>query len=947
MSSLPESPESSPRPSFQSYNGRDKASRISGRLVRRPSKLQTTVEVTRCRFSSSSRQTVRSGFEEFVPQKDSAPIFQAVYHDREAALRHFLDLGESPNTLDVSGMPLLCVAAAYGHFEIASILLEAGANVNSASQDKSESALHIAIRSRHLDIVDLLLVHRVDLEVRTTHTGQTALHYAAAASNSSELVVQLLKFGARYCIRDLKGQTPAATALQTHNFHAALTIINMARGDPRQLAKEKLLLLQHATQQDRRASVTNNLIAEIFAATCDPDSTVLVEAIKKNDVELVEVFLREGSDPNEATAKGLLPVVVAIKFADLRIIRLLVQYGADVTVKGPGSLDALQVLFKTITTRDQDTLLNIVQYLLAKGADVTALYADGKTLLHRVVNTNMDFVQVAQLLIKEGADTGAQDKDGNTALHLAAANGLVDSTMALLKVRVDSTRVDSQKRTALLRAILSQQWTVVPLLAVPPAITSWDAEGSTPLHHIARCIPRDQSCWKDIAASVTPFCERTFCRTMRDRTGATPLILAIRSLPEDGILVVESLLSKGEKKWSCIGHEDHNGHDALFYAATMAKPVFVDALLKHGAPLVLKDWTDDGKLAELSTDSRDKILELIIESDCSRRTKKAQTQHDAISELPTQPPARASSAMSGYHADCEGELKPRSAYRQLRKATSMQQLGVTSKQRTPSSTSMSRSSSTHHQSREPLVHHRKPMDQNEKAQQSISQRISPVTKTVHFAHSTDHYTKFVDTEHQERGPQGSAMTFPPRSSSMRDPIALSGALTPPPKEAKHMYKTASPKELTEAIPPTSKAPWVVEKLYVHAERKRVLAPLNTLAEAPTLGVVAEQTEPALEPTLSSAPPSSATPTDLAANLEPNTKHKRPALITNHSAANKPVQPARIDSAVSLERSDCKAVTSPTLDQSKPAPDRPTQKAKRQSGDELAGWLAISKMIDRL
>ncbi|KAF2622990.1 ankyrin [Macroventuria anomochaeta] len=430
----------------------------------------------------------------------------------------------------------------------------------------------------------------------------------------------------------------------------------MARRRPKTLAKEKDMLLQHVEKTKDRSSMTNDLIANVFAATCDPDSTVLVEAIKNNDARLVEMFLEKGADPHRATANGLLPIFVAVKFADLGIIKMLAQHSADVTIRGLGNLNVLQVIFKTYSTRDEESVVAIVDYLLAKGADGLAQYPDGKTLLHRAVSADVDSAKVVKLLINNGVEVNVHDNDRNTALHLAASHGLINSTTVLLDAYADTKIVNSKKRTPLFSAVQYQQWPVIPLLAVPPAITSWDAEGSTALHHIARSIPEDHATWQDVAAAARLLCERGICRSMRDWSGATPLIQAVRVLPEEGLLVVETLLTEGGKNRNCVGHEDHKRRDALYYAATLGKPISVEALLEHGAPFVLEGWTDGERQFELLAASKDRILNLIIENDCSRKAAKSQGRHDLIQETRIEiikTEMRTSSALSGYHAECE------------------------------------------------------------------------------------------------------------------------------------------------------------------------------------------------------------------------------------------------------------------------------------------------------
>ncbi|KAG9200162.1 hypothetical protein G6514_007516 [Epicoccum nigrum] len=196
------------------------------------------------------------------------------------------------------------------------------------------------------------------------------------------MVTKLLKFGARYEIQDLQDRTPAAAALQARNLHAAVAIVDKAKGDPKQLAKEKALLLQQVNDTEGQPSIPDDLVIDILNATCEADSTVLIEAIKRDKARVVERLLDQGADIHLATATGMSPITIAIKFADLRIIKLLVQHGADVTIKNPGNLDILQLLFKALTTRNEASIAPVVEFLIAKGANPMTSYSDGKTLLH-------------------------------------------------------------------------------------------------------------------------------------------------------------------------------------------------------------------------------------------------------------------------------------------------------------------------------------------------------------------------------------------------------------------------------------------------------------------------------------------------------------------------------------------------------------------------------------
>jgi ankyrin repeat protein len=655
-------------------------------LVRKNSKLQTHVEVLRCRLGKPA--AIPEADMSFGPSKEWTPIYYAVYHQREAALTHFLRNGGSPDDADGTGQPLLCIAAANGYTEIVKILLDAGANVDATTRDAGETALHLAIKNNRTDIIELLLEAGPELEVHTSETNETPLHYAASKSGSLATIVTLLKLGAKYDALNSKDQTPAESALIASNIQGAVAIINAAHGKRKKFVKEKEMLLNHVERSQNRFSIGNELIADIFAAACDPDSTVLVEAIKRNDAGLVEMFLSKGADPDRATGRGDRPIFVALECAGAPVVQILAKHNADVTVRDAKGLSVLQAALEGSLAQDKDSISAIFDCLLSKGADATMTYPDGQTLLHRVVSPSFGYARVAHLILSSNVKANGQDNDGNTALHLAthnkacidvllknranphqknrdgltpllyalshgkkddepdvealvkisdprrtnpkgqtalhlaASNGLEKTVRTLLRARADTSSVDSNKHTPLLLAAVNHQWHIVPLLTAPPSTNSWDESGMTALHHIAQSVPRMPSTWQDVATAAVPFCERGVSRSMRDRSGATPLILAIKTLPEEGLPVVNALLmQKADKRsnWNCVGHEDHSGRDALYYAVTLRKTAFVEALLKQGAEPSFGNWTPGKGPLDAAVENDKCIMKLLAQYEWSRR----------------------------------------------------------------------------------------------------------------------------------------------------------------------------------------------------------------------------------------------------------------------------------------------------------------------------------------
>jgi ankyrin repeat protein len=859
--------------------------------------------------------------------------------------------------------------------EIASILLEAGASVNATSKSKGETALHIAIRDSRQDIIDLLLVHHVDLEVKTTDKGETALHYAAAKSDSLALVMKLLKFGAKHEAQNTEGQTPAAVALQAHNIHAAVAIINMARGKRTQLAKEKDMLLKHVEKTRGRSSMTNDLIADIFTTTCDPDSTVLIEAIRKNDAGLVEMFLEKGADPHRADTKGSLPIYIAVKCADVRIVKLLVQHGADATTRDSGNNNLLQILINTSEIRDSSCVLAIADYLFAKGADARTLYQDGKTLLHRAVDSNLDHAGLVQLLLKKGIDFNAQDNVGNTALHLAAANGLRKATSILLHAGADTTTLNLKKQVPLLCAVQHQHWSVVSLLVIPPAITSWDAEGSTALHHIARSVSKSSAEWNEVAAATKLFCDRGSCRSMRDRSGATPLIQAVKTLPEEGLPVVKTLLSEGDQEKNCVGHEDHKRRDALYYAAILGKLAFVEVLLKHGAPFVVEEWADGIRQFRLPSTTKTRTLELIAVSHCLREESASKEQSVPVRDARVgaiTSKQRTSSALSGYHADCESNKKgcksrpeQRNITRITRKTSMTQHLQTPSRQKLGPSTPTMQAGSLSERSKElqvvgaaafraePTLRMR--TNQSSSLTSSIPKQAT-ITSTATISHGGQS-TKNLRARSTSKEASKSLSVLPLRVSSKHQARLVTPSLL-----SKESYETNIIKPLA---PKTTKLVSAVEA------GPRFDSSTAVDVSVPTVRIFSSNVKPQMEETRNTPVDLSksntitdkvlAMPSGATARFLPPSGHLPEAATSTASkpaekqqdttalpvTALEPVQPVRVDSGVGLTKNNHTAKVLPELNRYQPTIDAGETESKRQSGDELASWLAISGMLHRL
>ena len=105
------------------------------------------------------------------------PIMHAAAEGHEEIVSILIQAGANVNAKNEIGKTSLMFPAHYGFFSIAEMLLENGANTDDVANDSGWSALIAASLNGHRDIVRLLLAHGADQNIRD-NSGKTALMWA-------------------------------------------------------------------------------------------------------------------------------------------------------------------------------------------------------------------------------------------------------------------------------------------------------------------------------------------------------------------------------------------------------------------------------------------------------------------------------------------------------------------------------------------------------------------------------------------------------------------------------------------------------------------------------------------------------------------------------------------------------------------------------------------------
>ena len=388
-----------------------------------------------------------------APQVDgTTALHWAIHHEDVPLVDDLLRAGATVTAANREGATPLYLASTVGNDAIIDKLLKHGADVNGTFLRHSETALMFAARSGRPEAVKLLLEAGAQVDAKETMRQTTALMWAAEQGHA-DVIKLLVAAGA-----DLEANTIVEEAKKRRG-------VSYEQGDNFHTGGVTPLVL--AARQGNLDAV--KVLAESGADLDKPSgdgSTAILVAIQNGHYHVARYLVEKGADINRANEKGWTPLYLAVKHRNLEtgtipvpnqnqafdFIKVLLDRDVDVNARVGFNTEIRNGQRATWFEEDGATAfmraalcgdIEVMEMLLAKGADPTIITKDGTTALMAAsgVGFTEGFIQyrskedslaAVKLLLDLGADVNAQNESGLTALHGAAHRAALEEIKLLV-----------------------------------------------------------------------------------------------------------------------------------------------------------------------------------------------------------------------------------------------------------------------------------------------------------------------------------------------------------------------------------------------------------------------------------------------------------------------------------------------------------------------------------
>ena len=373
--------------------------------------LHDDVETGRALIAAGARAEAANRF-------DATPLALAAENGSAAFIELLLDAGADPDAATPEGETALLTVARTGRADAVRLLLDRGADPNRAEGWRGQTALMWAAAEDNLAAAEALLAGGANVHERSTG-GFSPLTFAVRAGHL-DMTRLLVESGASP--EETLFDGTSALVLATRNGHYELGAYLLDAGaDPN--ADDQGWTALHEIKWTRRPNLGfNNPPPLVTGSTSDLE---FVRTLAAHGADLDARMTKEPNNRyrNVLNRIGSTPFLLAAKAADVELMRLLVELGADPLLPNEDGTTPLMVAAGVgiwavgESPGTNEEALAAVRYALALGGGVTTVDDNGDTALHGAVLRGSE--PLVRFLLDRGADLEAANEKGWTPYRIA------------------------------------------------------------------------------------------------------------------------------------------------------------------------------------------------------------------------------------------------------------------------------------------------------------------------------------------------------------------------------------------------------------------------------------------------------------------------------------------------------------------------------------------------
>ena len=347
----------------------------------------------------------------------------------------------------------LMLAARQGNPKIVKALIEAGAKLD-AKESRGQTALMWAAAAGNVEAVDELIKAGSDINIAIDKSGFTAFHFAARQGRTGAVerlieagfdvnaVMKTERTGGR---NPRKNMSAIMLAIESGHLELALRLVELG-ADPNDQRSGFAPL--HAISWVRKTQVGDNPMG-------DPAPRITGSV---HSLEFVRRMIKSGADVNlrlekgkslgkaQLNSKGMTPFMFAASTADIPLMNLLLELGADATVNNADGCTPL---------------------MACAGVGVVAV--------GEYPGTEEEVDEAIRMLVKLGIDPNAVDSNGETAIHGAAYRNYPSAVKVLAECGADPKVWNNKNKHGWTPHMIASGKRPGSLKPSPPTIEALDA----------------------------------------------------------------------------------------------------------------------------------------------------------------------------------------------------------------------------------------------------------------------------------------------------------------------------------------------------------------------------------------------------------------------------------------------------------------------------------------